>query len=249
MLSLVKMWNVSWNERRSELRRATEVPPWWTSESKVTLECSFSHDIHVSDLSADCSCDEYDLVAEANWIFSLRSSWNEARPPREMLLTGGSLFATKGKSVAPGNRDITRLWNDTDFRLAPCLLVLTYLRIFIKPIVIVPTLGIRMLYISTLLASNNKERVINISIRATGKLLSKNFIRKEDIIFKFGEWEVYVFFKISDRRIFNNNTCIMCTSIELPGHPIESPFAKDIPLRCNDTLPFLQFSTQPSTLF
>lgn len=95
------MWNVWWNGRRSELRRATEVPPWWTSESKVTLECSFSHDIHVSDLSADCSCDEYDLVAEANWIFSLRSSWNEARPPREMLLTGGSLFATKGKSVAP----------------------------------------------------------------------------------------------------------------------------------------------------
>lgn len=37
----------------------------------------------------------------------------------------------------------------------------------------------------------------------------------------------------------------MCTSIELPDHPIESPFAKDIPLRCNDTLPFLQFSTQP----
>lgn len=120
---------MEWKEIWVTARHA-EVAPWRTSESKVTLECSFSHDIHVSDLSADCSCDEYDLVAEANWIFSLRSSWNEARPSREMLLTGGSLFATKGKSVAPGNRDITRLWNDTDFRVAPCLLLLTtYLRV------------------------------------------------------------------------------------------------------------------------
>lgn len=158
-LSLVKMWNVWWNGRRSESRRATEVPPWWTSESKVTLECSsFSHDIHVSDLSADCSCDEYDLVAEANWIFSLRSSWNEARPPREMLLTGGSLFATKGKSVAPGNRDITRLWSDTDFRVAPCLLLQGSEGPLIKSIWSCRHWNRNAAHNCTFLVSNNKER-------------------------------------------------------------------------------------------